>query len=136
MKTLINKDLTRQKFKAVLNLALGFFIIFCVQKFSEFIVWKFSINFPASLIGMLIFAILLYFKIIPIKWVKQACSLLLSNMVLFFVPIVVGITLYLDILAQNLLALCLVVMLSTMLTMVITGLVVDFFVNLKSEVKR
>lgn len=122
--------------KRLMNLLLGLTIIFGVQKISEFFAMKFSINFPASLIGMFIFSVLLYFKIIPIKWVKSACNLLLSNMVLFFVPIVVGITLYFDILAQNLLALCLVVMLSTMFTMVLTGLVVDYFVNLKSGANK
>ncbi|MFA1647666.1 MAG: CidA/LrgA family protein, partial [Enterobacteriaceae bacterium] len=53
---------------------------------------------PGSIIGMLILFVLLALQIIPAKWVKPGCSVLIRYMALLFVPIGVGVMQYYDLL--------------------------------------
>lgn len=54
------------------------------------------ITIPGSIIGMLILFTLLSTQILPYKWVKLGCSVLLRYMALLFVPIGVGVMNYYD----------------------------------------
>ena len=56
------------------------------------------ITIPGSIIGMLILFVLLALQIIPAKWVKPGCSVLIRYMALLFVPIGVGVMQYYDLL--------------------------------------
>ena len=59
----------------------------------------FAIAFPSSLVAMVILYFLLLFKIIPLWVVEDACKLILKFMPLYFVPILVGIMAYKELLA-------------------------------------
>ncbi|WP_114193682.1 CidA/LrgA family protein [Edaphovirga cremea] len=54
------------------------------------------ITIPGSIIGMLILFALLSSQILPPKWVKPGCHLLIRYMALLFVPIGVGVMSYYD----------------------------------------
>jgi len=54
------------------------------------------ITIPGSIIGMLILFCLLSTQILPFKWVKPGCNLLIRYMALLFVPIGVGVMNYYD----------------------------------------
>ncbi|BDH45187.1 UPF0299 membrane protein YohJ [Salmonella enterica subsp. enterica serovar Choleraesuis] len=56
------------------------------------------ITIPGSIIGMLIMFVLLSLQVIPYKWVKPGCSILIRYMALLFVPIGVGVMQYFDLL--------------------------------------
>lgn len=51
---------------------------------------------PGSILGMLLLFALLSTQIMPAKWVKPGCHLLIRYMVLLFVPIGVGVMKYYD----------------------------------------
>lgn len=48
------------------------------------------IPIASSIVGLILFFLLLQFKIIPVRLVEDAASFLLSTMIFFFVPSVVG----------------------------------------------
>lgn len=51
-----------------------------------------TLNIPiaGSFIGLVIFFLLLQFKIIKEEWIKDGANLLLSTMIFFFIPSIVG----------------------------------------------
>lgn len=51
-----------------------------------------TLNIPiaGSIIGLVIFLLLLQFKIIKEEWIKDGANLLLSTMIFFFIPSIVG----------------------------------------------
>lgn len=59
------------------------------------------ITIPGSIVGMLILFVLLSLQILPAKWVKPSCHLLIRYMALLFVPIGVGVMQYVDIIRQQ-----------------------------------
>lgn len=59
------------------------------------------ITIPGSIIGMLILFVLLSLQILPAKWVKPSCHLLIRHMALLFVPIGVGVMQYVDVIKQQ-----------------------------------
>jgi holin-like protein len=73
------------------------FIYLCLYA-GTFIASLLPITSPGSIIGMLILFVLLALQIIPAKWVKPGCSVLIRYMALLFVPIGVGVMQYYDLL--------------------------------------
>lgn len=49
------------------------------------------ITIPGSIIGLLILFFLMVFQLIPTKWVKGGCNILIRNMTLLFIPAAMGI---------------------------------------------
>ena len=49
------------------------------------------IPLAGSIVGLLMFYLLLQFKIIPVSWVDEGANFLLKTMVFFFIPSVVGV---------------------------------------------
>ena len=73
------------------------FIYLCLYA-GTFLASLLPITIPGSIIGMLILFVLLALQIIPAKWVKPGCSVLIRYMALLFVPIGVGVMQYYDLL--------------------------------------
>lgn len=74
------------------------------------------IAIPASIIGMVLLLALLILRVIKLEWVQEFANVLLGNLSFFFVPAVVSIVKYLDILKNSFLALitiCVVTMFVT-----------------------
>ncbi len=84
---------------------------------------------PGSILAMFVLLILLFLKIIKPEKLAQLKNILLRNMTLFFVPAGVSVMLYTDILKEIWLALLFVVVLTTPLVFVVTGLTVQFCAN-------
>lgn len=80
---------------------------------------------PANIVGMLLLLALIVFKVVPLRWVKAGASWLLAEMLLFFVPAVVAVVNYGDLLRVEGWRIVLVIMLSTLLVLAATALVVD-----------
>ena len=49
------------------------------------------IPIAGSIVGLILFFVLLQFKIIPERWIRDGANFLIGTMVFFFVPSVVGI---------------------------------------------
>ncbi|OMQ25812.1 CidA/LrgA family protein [Serratia oryzae] len=85
------------------------------------------IAIPGSIIGMLILFALLSSQILPAKWVKPGCQLLIRYMVLLFVPIGIGVMQYYDQIIDDLGPLVVSCLLSTLLVFVVVGYTSHYF---------
>ena len=57
-----------------------------------------GIDFPGSIIGILLLFVLLYFKWLPLAWIESGANFLIAELLLFFIPAAVGIIQFQDIL--------------------------------------
>ncbi|WP_415838492.1 CidA/LrgA family protein [Rahnella bruchi] len=64
-------------------------------------------------------------KVIPVRYVRRGSSLLLSEMLLFFIPAVVAIINYFDILENEGIRILVVIVLSTTIVLSATAYIVD-----------
>jgi len=80
---------------------------------------------PANIVGMLMLLLLIVFKVLPLSWVKAGSRWLLAEMLLFFVPAVVAVVNYTQLLMVEGWRILLVITVSTVLTLGATALVVD-----------
>lgn len=84
---------------------------------------------PSTVLGMLILFILLNFKLIKISSIKEFSEFLLMNLAFFFIP--PGITLIKSwsILSENLWKIIFIVIVTTFITMIVTGKTVDYLIK-------
>lgn len=101
---------------------LGLGIIFCILYLSKFILDILNIAFPAPILGIIILFILLKSGIIKENWIENFCNFMLKNMILFFIPIFVGIITYTDLISKNFLAIIMTIFITTTLVMISVGL--------------
>lgn len=85
------------------------------------------IAIPGSIIGMLLLFALLSTQILPAKWVKPGCHLLIRYMVLLFVPIAVGVMKYYDQIIEHLGPLVVSCIVSTLMVLVVVGYTSHYF---------
>ncbi len=102
-------------------MARQFFIIFGCLALGEFITWITGIEFPSSIIGMLLLTFFLKMKWVKISWVSHLSQFLIGNLGFFFVPPGIAILLYLDVIKTYLLPIAAATVVSTLLVLVVTG---------------
>lgn len=92
---------------------------------SEQLVAWLHLPLPANIIGMLLLLALIMTRIMPLNWVRSGANWLLAEMLLFFIPAVVAVVNYGDLLRVEGWRICLVIAVSTLLVLASTALVVD-----------
>lgn len=80
---------------------------------------------PGTIVGIVLLFALLHFKVIKLEWVDLGSKWLLAEMLLFFIPPVVGIVEYKDLMLENGLKITLVIVFSILCVMAITGLIAE-----------
>lgn len=78
-------------------------------------------SFPASVIGMILLFLCLLTGVLKIGHIQEKSDFLLSNMAFFFVPAGVSIMNYLDLLADSVVPLLLICVVSTVITFAVTA---------------
>ena len=58
--------------------------------FAQYLVSWLHLPLPANLVGMVLMLALIVCRVIPLKWIRAGARWLLAEMLLFFVPAVVG----------------------------------------------
>lgn len=86
---------------------------------------RWHLPLPANIVGMLILLMLIICRLVPLKWVREGSRWLLAEMLLFFVPAVVAVVNYLQLLLVDGWRIFLVIAISTLLVLGTTALVVD-----------
>lgn len=81
---------------------------------------------PGNVVGLLILFLLLQARVVRLEWVQAGANWLLAELMLFFVPSVVGITQYKQVLASAGLRILFVIAASTLLVMVSAGLAAQY----------
>lgn len=118
-----------------LKFILGFGILFLIYYVSIFLVKLTHIAFPPAILGLILFTLALFTGIIKEEWVEKTANFLLKNMAVLFVPFVVGLIVYKDILLQNWLSILLVIFVTTTVIIVSVGLFVEYGLKLYEEQK-
>ncbi|KQY82114.1 holin [Paenibacillus sp. Root52] len=78
---------------------------------------------PGSILGMVVLFLLLQTGVVKLRWIEVGAAWLLGELLLFFIPSAVGIMNYMPMLEHDGLQILFIVLLSTFLVMVCTGLV-------------
>lgn len=120
--------------KILISLAL----LFAMLYLGKLVVYLFPIGIPDSIVGMLLLLAGLVSGIIKVEWVMPSGRLLTRYMTLFFLPICVELMEHFDVLAQNLNALVLSNILSTMVSLIAVGLSAQwiFLRSIKNNKKK
>lgn len=107
------------------NIMKGILQVAVLMGFSELLnalVKWLHLPVPGSIIGIAIVFILLQTKVIKLEWVELGASWLLAELLLFFIPSAVGIMNYIPMLEHDGVRIVAIVILSTILVMVSSGL--------------
>ena len=92
---------------------------------AEYLVNWLHLPLPANLVGMLMLLALIVCRVIPLKWVRAGARWLLAEMLLFFVPAVVAVVNYAQLLRVDGWRIFAVIALSTLMVLGATAWVVD-----------
>ncbi|MEF3088808.1 CidA/LrgA family protein [Raoultella sp. WB_B2P2-3] len=92
---------------------------------AQYLVNWLHLPLPANLVGMLMLLALIVCRVIPLNWVRAGARWLLAEMLLFFVPAVVAVVNYTQLLMVDGWRILLVIALSTTLVLGATAWVVD-----------
>ncbi|WP_267369675.1 MULTISPECIES: CidA/LrgA family protein [unclassified Pantoea] len=106
-----------------LPLQLGFYIGLFIAC-DRLVTWL-HLPLPANIVGMLLLLVLIVTRVVPLNWVKAGSRWLLAEMLLFFIPAVVAVVNYGDLLRVDGWRICVVIGVSTLLVLASTAWVVD-----------
>ncbi len=84
---------------------------------------------PGSILAMAVLLILLFLKVIKPKQLSAIKNFLLAHMALFFVPAGVEIMNYIEVIKQVFIPFAVIILFTTPLVFVVTGLTVQFWAN-------
>jgi len=90
------------------------------------------LHVPGSIIGIFFIVLLLETKIIPLEWLETGANILITELILFFIPSAVGVIQYQQIMLANGARIGLVIFLSTVTVMMCTG----FLAELVSKIRK
>jgi holin-like protein len=76
---------------------------------------------PANVIGLILFTLSLFLKLVKLEWVEDAGQFLIKHMLLFFTPFVVGTMVFFQYIGENSAQLLISLFLSTFGVLIITG---------------
>ncbi|MFU0887517.1 CidA/LrgA family protein [Kluyvera sichuanensis] len=93
--------------------------------FADYLVNRWHLPLPANLVGMVLLLALIVCHIVPLKWVRAGSRWLLAEMLLFFVPAVVAVVNYAQLLMVDGWRIFVVIALSTVMVLAATAWVVD-----------
>lgn len=86
------------------------------------IVTYLHIPLPGSVIGLLLLALSLIFKIIKVEYIQDGANFLIGMLTLFFIPATVGVIDYPELMSVTGLLIILAVIASTLISIYVTGL--------------
>ncbi|MGE8540221.1 CidA/LrgA family protein [Acinetobacter sp. ANC 3813] len=113
---------------------LGLLIL--IWSLGSFIQQMLKLPISAGVIGLLLLTAALISGIFKLEWIKQGSDLLLAELVLFFVPIVVGLIKYKELLLTQGWQLALAVVAGTICVMICTAYCVYWGFKLEAKLKN
>ena len=103
--------------------------IMLVTCIGEILKYFLPLPIPASIYGLCIMMLLLVCKVIKVDDVKDAGTFLIEIMPLMFIPAAVGIIVSWGQLKKIMLPVLLIIVISTVLVMIVSGRVTQFFIR-------
>jgi holin-like protein len=114
----------------IIKMVLQIAVLYLFYLVGTWIQQYFHLFIPGSVLGMLLLFALLMLKVFPEKWIQTGANTLLFYLPLFFIPATVGVIEHLDLFAGKGLLLILIVVISTLFTIGVTGSVAQWFISL------
>nr|MDF9460338.1 CidA/LrgA family holin-like protein [Bacillus pumilus] len=122
--------------KTPLIAVLQIMALFVFAKLMNVLTAFLHLRIPGTILGILVIFLLLHFKIIQLKWIELgAVWARLENCLLFFIPSAVGVIDYGTLLSQSGTSIVLVVLLSTFVVMLSTGIMTQMIAKRKERKK-
>lgn len=112
-----------------------FIILFIINYIGIIISKVFKLPIPGTIIGMVLFFILLYTKILKVEKVENAVTVLILNMTILFMPPAVRILDNIHFLDGQFIKVIILIILTTLITMGTTGKIVQFMIELTEKRK-
>ena len=106
-----------------------FIIIFIINYIGTIISKTLALPIPGTIVGLLLLFALLYYKIIKLNMIENVANFLLANMTIFFMPPTVKIMDSYQLLQGNFIKFVVLIIVSTVITMGVTGKVVQFMIE-------
>lgn len=110
-----------------------FTIILLIIFFSDTLSKTFSLPLPGSIMGMLLLLGLLLLKIVKVETLKTSSTYMLDNLAFFFLPAGVGIISSFDLLKGNTIKIIIIIIISTLVVLLVTGYTVQGLIALKNK---
>ncbi|PTE62159.1 CidA/LrgA family protein [Staphylococcus epidermidis] len=107
--------------KLILQLALIMLITFIGTEVQKLL----HIPLAGSIVGLMLFFLLLQFKIVPESWINVGADFLLKTMVFFFIPSVVGIIDVASNITMNYILFFIVIIIGTCLVALSSGYIAE-----------
>jgi holin-like protein len=105
----------------------GVAILFAFQ-FAGYLIQHFTrIPIPANVIGMILLVIALFAGWVKLEWIERPAQFLLRHMLIFFAPTIVGTIVFFPRIGQEWLAISISLIVSTLLTLLLTGWLTERF---------
>lgn len=118
--------------KKAMELARSLIILYAMLFLGEQITHLIPLAIPGSIIGLLLLFLGLTTQLIKVHWIFFGAGLLIRYMAILFVPVSVGIMKYSDLLVSQANALVIPNVVSSLTTLIVTGLVGDYLFSLNS----
>lgn len=117
--------------KLILQLALIMLITFIGTEVQKLL----HIPLAGSIVGLMLFFLLLQFKIVPESWINVGADFLLKTMVFFFIPSVVGIMDVASNITMNYILFFIVIIIGTCLVALSSGYIAEKMLE-KSNIRK
>jgi holin-like protein len=88
---------------------------------------------PASVYGLVLMVVLLMTKIVKLEMIEETADFMISMMGIFFIPSSVGLMNSFDVMRGSVVQLLLTCAISTVVVMVVTGLVAQVIITIKQK---
>lgn len=108
-----------------MKLLRQFAIILVICFLGEALHRVFNLPIPGSVVGMILLLIGLMSGVIKLKHIEETSEFLLEHLAFFFVPAGVGIISSLDVMKGNWVPLLIIIVISTIVVMITTGITVQ-----------
>ncbi|SOC44518.1 CidA/LrgA family protein [Salinicoccus kekensis] len=105
--------------KIVLQIA----ILYILYQAGEWLSETFQLALPGSVIGMMLLILLLFTRVIRIEWIGDGAGFMVKYLPFFFIPSTLGIMQYYGIFQGKGFMLVIIVLVSTILVMAVSGLI-------------
>jgi holin-like protein len=108
-------------------------IILVIYFAGEILTRFFNLPVPGNIMGMILLIILLSTNVVKLEMVDTVANFLLDHLAFFFIPAGVGLLTSLVVIKDSLIRLLIVCFISTIITIAVTAIVVEFMTKEKSK---
>lgn len=113
-----------------------FMLIFLINYVGILLSKILHLPLPGTILSLLLLFLMLQFKVLKLEKIENAGNFLLLNMTIFFMPPTVKIIDSYELLEKDLFKIIIIILVSTFLTMGITGKVVQLMIDLKERKEK